>query len=376
MKLPHALAALALALAAATPASAAYDKTACNNSPSLCSKRYSQVVHLGAHDSAFVRTSDNSWSSAANQYWNATVQLDAGVRLLQNQIHLSDSQVKLCHSSCTLFDAGPLSSYLSEVAAWLATHPSEVVTLLLVNTDKIPSSRLLPLFEATTPSLANMSFPGHASPGDTWPSLRDMIDSGERVVTFLSDGDPTAYLLPEFDSIFETAYENTDAAAYNCSIDRPTALRSSTGAEALDTGLIGLLNRFLYEEISASLELYMPNDQLSSTLNSDTGTGNLLDGATKCLKDWGAKGAFVLLDFISVGNAADVVDRLNNVTDVKNRVKAPSENPEAEAQGAGGAKGGWASVKKLAKKVETGGNVKTGQWVFAAGAWAGSIKMR
>ncbi len=45
----------------------AYDKTACNNSPALCDKSYSQIWHLGAHDSAFVRNKTNNYSDAGNQ---------------------------------------------------------------------------------------------------------------------------------------------------------------------------------------------------------------------------------------------------------------------------------------------------------------------
>jgi hypothetical protein len=42
-------------------------ETACNNSPSLCSKSYGEITHLGAHDSPFVRDASTSYSTAANQ---------------------------------------------------------------------------------------------------------------------------------------------------------------------------------------------------------------------------------------------------------------------------------------------------------------------
>lgn len=41
---------------------------ACNNSPALCSRSYSNITHLGAHDSAFVRDASTSYSSSGNQY--------------------------------------------------------------------------------------------------------------------------------------------------------------------------------------------------------------------------------------------------------------------------------------------------------------------
>jgi hypothetical protein len=113
-----------LLLLAAT-ASAAYDKSACNNSPSLCAKNYSEVLHLGAHDSAFVADEGGQMTSAANQYYNATVLLSAGVRMLQAQMHLDGADVKLCHTSCDLFDAGTVVDWLKDIAAWMKDHPSD-----------------------------------------------------------------------------------------------------------------------------------------------------------------------------------------------------------------------------------------------------------
>ena len=42
--------------------------TACNNSPDLCSRSYSSITQLGAHDSAFLRDSSTGFSSSGNQY--------------------------------------------------------------------------------------------------------------------------------------------------------------------------------------------------------------------------------------------------------------------------------------------------------------------
>jgi hypothetical protein len=88
---------------------------ACNNSPKLCSKPYDQITHLGAHDSPFLRDSSTGFSTFGNQFFNTTVQLDASVRLLSAQVHVAWNtktkarKLHLCHSSCALFDAGPVS---------------------------------------------------------------------------------------------------------------------------------------------------------------------------------------------------------------------------------------------------------------------------
>lgn len=40
---------------------------ACNNSPDLCSRPYSAITHLGAHDSPFLRDASTKFSDSGNQ---------------------------------------------------------------------------------------------------------------------------------------------------------------------------------------------------------------------------------------------------------------------------------------------------------------------
>jgi hypothetical protein len=87
---------------------------ACNNSPELCNVNYGRAVHLGAHDSPYLSDASTGFSSFGNQFYNSTVQLGAGVRLLTAQVHISLNPVSkahelhLCHTSCALFDVGSL----------------------------------------------------------------------------------------------------------------------------------------------------------------------------------------------------------------------------------------------------------------------------
>ena len=126
---------------------------ACNNSPDLCSRSYSSISQLGAHDSPFLNTdassSDSfSFTGAGNQNVNSTAQLTAGVRLLSAQVHLNNGALHLCHSSCSLLDTGTLSSWLSGIKIWLDANPHEVVTLLLVNSDNASPQDLDAQFKA------------------------------------------------------------------------------------------------------------------------------------------------------------------------------------------------------------------------------------
>ena len=61
----------------------------CNNAAALCDRSYGNITHLGAHDSFSVRNASNSWTPAADQFYSTLQQLDAGVRLVTAQVHLS-----------------------------------------------------------------------------------------------------------------------------------------------------------------------------------------------------------------------------------------------------------------------------------------------
>lgn len=326
----------------------AYDKTACNSSPDLCDVPYPSILHLGTHDSAFVRTTENSFSTAANQYFPVKTQLSNGIRLLQNQIHLEGSDVRLCHTSCGLFDAGPLSDYLSDVAEWLEENPSEVVTLLFANLDKLGPDRLKPLYEKSgLDQLAYIPTGGL----DTWPTLGEMIGNDTRLVTFVSQaGASGTYLMPEFDYIYETSFENFAPEELGCEHDR--------GAK---WGM-GLMNHFLYTAISMEMELYSPNDTFAETLNDEV----LENRLKNCTTEWGTKGGMVLLDFYNEGDAIAVVDKHNGVENPVNR-EPVGEDPKKTASDAAENVG----LVGLVKDLEDGKEVPQGAWVWAAANWMG-----
>ena len=106
-------------------------------------------MHPRAHDSPFVKRKENKFSVSRHQCFDVKVQLDAGIRLLQGQIHKENDKTKLCLSSCKLFDRGLLENYLKKVREWMDLHTTEVtevVTILLVNNKKSwprPSRKLL-----------------------------------------------------------------------------------------------------------------------------------------------------------------------------------------------------------------------------------------
>ncbi|KAK5123779.1 hypothetical protein LTR85_002415 [Meristemomyces frigidus] len=334
--------------------------TACNNSPSLCSRAYNNITYLGAHDSPFLRDAADDYDVSGNQYYNSTVQLSAGVRLLSAQVQMTNStssgQLHVCHTSCDLLDAGKLSDWLGEVNSWLVANPNEVVTVLLVNGADASAQDLATEYEeagistiAYTPTSTAASsasttsgYAGSTSASATssdWPTLQSMINNGTRLVNFvadLSDNTAAPYLLNEFSYIFENSYENTAPTDYSCVANRPSSVANNT-EQALSEGLMPLMNHFLYEQ--EAFDIQAPNDTYITTTNSPNpsgGVGNLGTSADECTSSYGKAPNFILVDFFNVGPAIQTIDRLNGVSNAVGRTNV-STSVMSATSGAGAA---------------------------------------
>lgn len=154
----------------------------CNGNAALCDRKYSEVTFIGTHDSAFV-----GLLPTQNQIKSITDQLNGGIRYLQSQTHNFENEVKMCHTSCDLEDAGPVEDYLRELKTWMDKNPRHVVTLLLTNPDKVPMSTFDDIFKKVGLDQQAFKPDGAFSPlaMDIWPTIGDMIGSGQRLVTFV-----------------------------------------------------------------------------------------------------------------------------------------------------------------------------------------------
>ncbi|RAL00519.1 uncharacterized protein BO80DRAFT_356784 [Aspergillus ibericus CBS 121593] len=292
---------LVLGMASIMPAIA---QSACNGQSAYCDRKYSNVTQVGAHDSPFV-----GLLLSDNQNLNVTGQLDLGVRFLQGQTHKSlvDDTILLCHTSCLLEDAGTLESYLATVKTWLDSNPDEVVTLLLTNDDSLPVAQFGDVF--TSAGLKDYAFVPSSSPStlaiDAWPTLRELIGNGTRLVAFLdygADASTVPYILDEFAYFFETPYDVTDATFSNCSIDRPA------GASA--TGRMYIVNHFLDVDI---LGILIPDRERAPETNAVSGSGSIGAQSDLCESMYGRLPNFLLLDFVDQGEPIAAQSALNGV---------------------------------------------------------------
>ena len=350
------------------------DSTACNNSPSLCSKTYDSITHLGAHDSPFVRDATTGYSTSGNQYYNSTIQLDAGVRLLSAQTHQSNGDLHLCHSSCDLLDAGTLSSWLSEIKSWLDSNPNDVVTVLLVNSDDTASADLHQQFvdAEITPYTYTPSSITTAPAYGSWPTLQSLISENKRLITFVASladtpSSEASYLLNEFNFIFENPYSNTQYSSFVCTPDRPSSVKGNSQS-AIGANLLPFMNHFLYDE--QLFDIQVPAiDNITTTNNPATSPeGTLGQSAAECATEYGRNPTFLLVDFFDQGPAIQVVDNLNGVSDPIGRTPVPERNHNQN--GGGRAETTFSGVRELVSEVKDGKQPKLGAWIWAAGKWS------
>ncbi|KAK6209534.1 hypothetical protein QIS74_11118 [Colletotrichum tabaci] len=328
----------AAAVDSTTVSAESSNTTACNNSPSLCSRKYNNITHMGAHDSAFLRDASTQNSIAGNQYHNATVALNSGLRLLQAQVHLvngtSGNVLQLCHTTCSLLDAGTLENWLSAVKDWMDKHTNEVVTILLVNSDNQAASAFGKVFESS--GIAKYGYkPSSSSATSNWPTLQTMIDADTRLVTFVASITADAnypYLLPEFSYVFETEYEVTSAAGFNCTVDRPSTYSSATAA--VSANMLPLMNHFQYQILAADILIPDVSDIETTNSASTTTAGALGLHARTCKAEWGVKPVFVLVDFFDKGPAIDTADSLNGLSESDISGRSSSNSATARSSSA------------------------------------------
>lgn len=309
-----------------TPASSG--SKPCNNSPTLCGRQYNNITHMGAHDSSFLRDASTGNSISGNQFKNATIALDAGVRLLQAQVHDKNGTLHLCHSDCNLLDAGPLAEWLQLIANWMNANTNDVVTILLVNADRSSAATLGAAFASAGLDKLGYKPPTTSATGN-WPTLQSMIDNKTRLVAFATDFDysqSVPYLLPEFDFMFETPYEVTEPTGFNCTLDRPsTAKLNKSPTTAISLNYLSLVNHFQYQRFLGSI-LAPDSDSLNVTNSPDTtAPGNFGRHIQQCNSEWGARPNFMLVDFWNVENPITAVDRINGLSDITGRASVSAK---------------------------------------------------
>jgi len=286
--------------------------TVCNGHAALCERGYGTLAYVGTHNSYAVGVNN----LAVNQDHNIVQQLNDGVRMLQVQAHEQDGVVKLCHSDCRIYDGGSFRDYLAEVKTWLDANPNEVLSLLIVNSNDLPASTYGAIYAETGLDVISYRPAVSPLPAAEWPTLGELIDSNQRVVSFLSTTANTAevpYLIDEFSNVWETAF-NVLEASWPCTVDR------TRGDSATQ---LYLINHFLDKLV---LGQPVPDTSKLNVTNAATGPGSLGAHVENCVATHGRPPNFLLVDFYEYG-AGSVFEVAAGINGVEYSPSTPIASP-------------------------------------------------
>jgi hypothetical protein len=175
---------------------------------------------------------------------------------------------------------------MTGVQQWLAAHPREVVTLFIQ--DEVTPADTNAVFQTA----GLLPYVHSQLPGEPWPTLGQMIDSGRRLVVLMENhGGGTQYpwLLQGFDWVQDTPYENSRMADLSCRLERGSQQNP-----------ILLVNHWLDGIRSLVTDARAMNAR-----------GVLLPELRRCERERGQLPNFVAVNFYDQGDLFSVVDTLN-----------------------------------------------------------------
>lgn len=257
----------------------------CNGHEELCDRRFDEVAFPATHNS--MSNGDEGWS-IPNQTHAIGRQLDDGIRAFLIDTHPFEEDLYLCHQICK-FGKTRLVDGLKIFRSFLEAHPSEVVTLIIE--DHIPASDTERAFQESGLVPFTYTHPADAP----WPTLREMITSGARlVVSAENEGPPPAWYHHVWDIASDTPYTYEDLAAiqtHGCDENR-----------GKKENPLFLINHWISNPLasSANAKLANPYDVLSPHVKA-------------CREKHGKIPNFVAVDFYDIGDLFRVVDELNGV---------------------------------------------------------------
>lgn len=323
-------AALFVFRAPAAPLEDAGVPTTCNGFAKLCNRRLDQLVFAGAHN-AMSNAEIPGWLFPHQNHALAR-QLEDGVRTLLIDVHYgvpaeqhiitdfdreggsvdkirgalgpdaTDAAVRIrnrflghetgasglyfCHGFCEL-GAYPVGPTLKSIQEYMVTHPGEVVVIVVE--DYVAPQDLAVAFQDA--GLLDLIYTGALT--RPFPTLRDLIDWGQRLVVFIESGrHGVPWLRPAWESMQETPYTFHKPADFSCRPNRGPA-----------TAPFFQINNWI-ETTPA------PRPSNAEIVNSYNA---LLARARECRQERGRLPNILAVDFYDVGDLFRVVNTLNGV---------------------------------------------------------------
>lgn len=193
--------------------------------------------------------------------------------------------VWLCHEFCAL-GVSPFPGAMEEVRAFLEENPREV--LFIVIQDEVAPQDI----ERVVSEAGLLPYIYDHETGQPWPTMRELIDSGQRLIIMAeNEGPPPTWYENVWSVTEETPYTFIFPEQFSCEPNR-----GGTGQPFF------LLNHWIQRGSPNRVDAAIVNDY-----------DFLLGRAQQCAEERGQIPNFVAVNFYSQGDLLDVVNTLNGV---------------------------------------------------------------
>jgi hypothetical protein len=302
---------------------------ACNGFPELCDRRLDEVVFAGAHN-AMSNQDAQGWMFPHHEA-GMTQMLRDGIRALLVDVHYgfaggariktdmrmepnaetmkramgtegyaaamrirdrlvgvdeSHRALYFCHGFCEL-GAYPVMPALREIRDFVVAHPEEVIILIVEDT--VTPEDLAAEFDKA--GFTGLVYEGNVS--SDRPTLRQLVESGKRVLIFSESGRPgVSWIRPAFDTFRETPYSFHSVEDFSCRPNRGD-----------DKGPLLQINHWIDSTPT-------PKPSNAAIVNAYS---FLLSRANQCAAARHHLPNLIAVDFYQTGDLLAVVNKLNGV---------------------------------------------------------------
>jgi hypothetical protein len=261
----------------------------CNGHAELCDRPYDQIAFAATHNAQ--AAAEYGYSAInRNQTSGIETQLADGIRCLLLDVYEDAGEHVLCHGRCELAKTSHLDA-LVILRSFLEQNPHEVLTIIYE--DHLSARGIADDF--ATAGLEPYLYTHRE--GAPFPTLRQMIDAGARlVVTAENAKPPPTWLHHVWDLAWDTPYSFHSLEEMSCTPNRGDAAHP-----------LFLLNHWVSSGIG---NIYLPSEDRSKAANA---YDVLLGRAERCRNESGRIPNFVAVDFYEHGDLLRVVDALNGL---------------------------------------------------------------
>jgi hypothetical protein len=231
----------------------------------------------------------------------------AAMRIRDRLVGVDESKRGLyfCHGFCEL-GAYPVEPALHDIRDFVVAHPDEVI--IIVIEDAVMPGDLAEEFEKA--GFEGLIYTGNPTPH--WPTLRQLIESGKRVLLFTESGRPgVPWLRPAFTTFRETPYTFHRVEDFSC--------RANRGGDA---GPLFQINHWIDTTPT-------PKPSNAAIVNAYP---FLLARAERCAEERHHLPNLIAVDFYKTGDLFAVVDKLNGVEEPEEKESESSGNPTAQVR--------------------------------------------